>query len=283
MRRCRDRGVTVVEAAFALPILCTFIFGLVDLGMWSFNDNKATNAAKDGARAAIIDYRQADVPGSGDHDRIVAAIEDRLDRQIAPGDITVSCVQEDGDPVAGGCAAAVVDTDRVRVTIDWTWDLVTPVATLLGIDEGAAEGVATMTILGAPVSTAPTVPTTSPPPSTPPTTEAPPAPIDCVITNIKVGPSSGANGNIRVKSNGQLRDPIWVSFDTNGVERCTGLTVQVITPGGTIRSAICDDCEIENDHDWGYADTNEKIWTAGTGTTRIFNEYVDQSATFTLV
>ncbi len=284
-----DAGVTIVEAAFALPILLLFIFGLVDMGMWTFNSNQATNAAKDGARAAILDYEQADVVGSGDWNAVVAKVESHLDRDIGAGEITIECVDDSGTAISGGCAAAEPDLgDRVRVAVDWNWHLVTPVASVIGLTEGKASGTATMALIGLPVGTETTVPPDTEPPPPPPTTEPPPGPVDCTINNLKVGANKGSNSVIHVKSNGQLWDHIWVSFDTNGVERCNGLAVQLIAPDGeTTRSAVCGDCVITNDHDWEYYDNNEKIWKIPSGsstsaTVRIFNEFVDVTGSFTL-
>ncbi len=50
--RHRQRGVAAIEFGLVLPILCALIFGLIDYGWWFTIDLVATNAAREGARAA---------------------------------------------------------------------------------------------------------------------------------------------------------------------------------------------------------------------------------------
>ena len=50
--RTGQRGVAAIEFGLLLPILCLLIFGLIDYGYWFMIDLAATNAAREGARAA---------------------------------------------------------------------------------------------------------------------------------------------------------------------------------------------------------------------------------------
>ncbi len=50
--RNRQRGVAAIEFGLVLPILCLLIFGLIDYGYWFMIDLAATNAVREGARAA---------------------------------------------------------------------------------------------------------------------------------------------------------------------------------------------------------------------------------------
>ncbi|WP_436794007.1 TadE family protein [Actinospongicola halichondriae] len=270
--------MTVVEAAFALPILFMFMMAIIDLGMWTLNDNQATNAARDGARTGVIDYLYADVPGSADHDAIVEKIESHLpSRQIRLQDIDVRCVDPSGTELPGKCVSARVDVDRIEVAVDWTWSLITPIADLIGVQEGRASGVATMAIIGVPVAGTPPVSTpTSGPPTTPPSTPPTTAATECAITNIQVTPDP-----VRSKDNGQLKSDIRIHYDINQVDRCNALAVHLVTPGGTVVSAICDDCELsDSHHDWDYSSVAKDWKPRGLATVRIFNEFIDVSATF---
>ncbi len=279
-RSTRDDGVTIVEAAFALPILFLFVMALIDLGMWTLNDNQAANAARDGARTGVISYLYADVPGSADQDAIVDKIESHLPgRQIQVQDIDVRCVDPSGTELVGKCLSARVDVDRVEVAVEWTWSLITPISDLIGVQEGRADGIATMEIIGQPVGGTPPVstPTSGPPttpPSTPPTTSA----IPCAVSNIQVTPDP-----VRSKANGQLKTAIRIQYDINQVDQCNALAVQMITPGGTIVSAVCDDCELSDArHYWDYSSVKKDWVPRGNATVRIFNEFVDVSSTFTV-
>lgn len=289
MRARRQRleaGATVVEAAFAIPILLMFIFGLIDLGMWTFNSNQATNAAKDGARAAIVghtgpDDKGVDETGSVAWNRAVGRIERKIDRDLGADDVTIECETPDGDPV--DCVDAVVDVDRVRVEVEWTWSLVTPVAAIIGVNEGEASGVATMTIIGKPTGTPVEVDPVDPDPPDEEEEEPDPEPTPCEINGeVKVGHNKGSNSQIIAHANEQLKDDIWVGFTTNGVQRCNGLAVQITTPSPheSLRSMVCESCELAAEHAWKFVPGNEKIWATGDAQLRIYNEFHSFDYTF---
>lgn len=264
-RRHASRGVTIVEAAFAFPILLTFIFGLVDLGMWTFNANQATNAARDGARLGILDYKTAE--SGTQHEAIVAAVRARLeDAKVQAEDVDVRCVDPDGTSVA--CSTATVDVHRIRVEVEWAWDLVTPVATILGYDRGAATGSATMKIVGRPLPPSSTSATSTT------TTTAPPG---CAVSSLTV-PTSVA----RTRKNGsptrQLASPVLVEFVTNGSAACTDLRVMLQSAddsSGNRSVSIDCGCDYEPrdrpNYFWSY-DGSDNIWSkAGTAYARVFN------------
>ena len=50
----RERGQSLVEFALVLPVLLLFIFGIVDAGRLIYTYNTVSNAARDGARVAIV-------------------------------------------------------------------------------------------------------------------------------------------------------------------------------------------------------------------------------------
>lgn len=271
--RRRDGGVTIVEAAFALPILFMFILGLADLGMWTFNANQATNAARDGARAAIVDHRFADDPTSATFEAVVERIESRLaGRSLTVQNVQIACVRADGGT---GCLGAHPDRDQIRVQVDWSWDLVTPVAALIGVDKGNASGVATMTIVGRagdpPPADPPSTTTSTSTTTTTSTSTIPPAP--CDITGILVTPSpatlQGSSGSLNA---------VEIKFTASGTG-CTGLAVQLSPPNSQqVQSATCKTCG-STSNTWVY-DSNDRVWSTGCASVRIFNANADTSATF---
>lgn len=103
-------GTALLQAAFVIPIFVLFLLGLVDLGLGVFQTSQATSAAADGARAGIVSYQQADVVGSPDQARILAAVRARaVGQSESTMTIGISCVTGSGGPVAGGCVEAGED------------------------------------------------------------------------------------------------------------------------------------------------------------------------------
>lgn len=256
----RERGVTVVEAAFALPILLTFIFGLVDLGMWTLNVNQATNAARDGAREAILGHVGADVPGGSAEQAVLDAVEAHLDRD--PERVDISCVDPDGTALPS-CANAQVDVDRVRVEVEWHWRLVTPIAAILGYDEGRAHGSATMTIVGSPLAgAAPTATTTST------TTTTTPDSTVC-DTLLSVSPptvhTTGPGAS-------QLREAVVVDFTTNGSATCDDLRIELYSSRSVkrVESVSCGCGDGPTSFSWSYVGS-DNTWKPGTGTVNLYN------------
>lgn len=54
LARGRDRGQALVEFALVLPILAALIFGLLDVGRVVWAQDSISNAAREGARFAIV-------------------------------------------------------------------------------------------------------------------------------------------------------------------------------------------------------------------------------------
>ncbi len=52
--RLSRRGTTIVEAAFVLPLLLLVMLGAIEYGWLFFNVQQITNAARQGARVAIL-------------------------------------------------------------------------------------------------------------------------------------------------------------------------------------------------------------------------------------
>lgn len=299
-RRSRrgSEGVTIVEAAFALPIMLTFIFGLVDLGMWTLNANQATNAARDGARLAILDFATADDQTSAMHADIVDAVQSRLESEKVEA-VSVSCIDDGGAPIS--CSTAEVDIDSVRVEVEWAWDLVTPVAAILGYDRGEATGSATMKLVGRPLpggstpssttststtttsttTTTTTTPDTSTSSTSTTTTTTPP---NCAA-GVPDVPTSVNRKKMSGNSSQQLASAVLVEFTTNGSAACADLRVRLVSASGESVEIGCG-CDLEPpdppNHEWSY-DGSDNIWRPGTARAEILNgETVLSSKNFTV-
>jgi hypothetical protein len=49
-----DRGATAVEFAIILPLLLLFVFGIIEWGLYMYNRQVITNAAREGARYGVL-------------------------------------------------------------------------------------------------------------------------------------------------------------------------------------------------------------------------------------
>ena len=66
LRRCRklngERGAQIIEAALVLPLLLLVVLGILDFGVLFWRFESVTNAAREGARVAILPgYSTTDV------------------------------------------------------------------------------------------------------------------------------------------------------------------------------------------------------------------------------
>jgi Flp pilus assembly protein TadG len=119
-----EEGAALLEAALAIPIVLLLLSGTVDLGFWVFERTQVANAARDGARAGILQYSSADAPGSfsssstltaGSADQqIQAAIASHLAGRAFSA--TVACYTAGGTTTTP-CSGAKPGTDEVQVTV----------------------------------------------------------------------------------------------------------------------------------------------------------------------
>lgn len=128
--RRQERGAVIVEAALVFPLVFILISGLIDLGYWAYENAQVANAARDGARAAILDYVTSLPPSTADgsfsssdvlvtgsaQQLIQAAVASHLGNRAFTA--TVACYQAGtSTPVSGGCASASPGVDEVSVTV----------------------------------------------------------------------------------------------------------------------------------------------------------------------
>lgn len=241
-----EAGVTIVEAAFVVPLLFMFMFGLVDLGMWTLNSNQAANAARDGARVGILEFPLRGTDLADAEAAIVSAVQDHLpEGTMETTDVTITCL--DSDDAVVPCTVA--DPDRVKVDVAWAWRLVTPVATVLGIDEGDVKGSATMEILGRPVPGSGGVDPDTPDPLNPDPV------VPCSIADLVAPAEVFTRGQ-------QLAGPMLITFRYVSGD-CSDL--QVVLTGTKASGAetfthVCG-CGDPPNHSWEYAGSNN-IWKA---------------------
>lgn len=138
-KRRNERGVMIIEAALAVPILFFVLLGLVDVGLAMLQTSQATSAAADGARVGAIWRPDQDMRA-----KIEAAVHQRLPGQdIEP--VEISCVSPDGSPFGtglSGCDLASTKQPqlyRVKVKVRWKWEPLTPIGQGLPIQYVSSE------------------------------------------------------------------------------------------------------------------------------------------------
>ena len=117
MRATRDishkaRGQSLVEFALVLPLFLVLVMGIFDLGLAVFSYNSITNAAREGARLAIVNQDEATISTRTTSQAGVAqapTVTVDFYRAQADGtpDTTESCPIGTSTYVAVGCLAVV--------------------------------------------------------------------------------------------------------------------------------------------------------------------------------
>lgn len=108
----RERGAAAVEMAIVLPLLLLVIAGIVDFGRFFMTEIQLTNAAREGARVAVIGQPQSS---------IVARVE------------TAAPVVEDLAVTTSPLCPAGVDGDvTVTATATFDWILLDPAMSMFG-------------------------------------------------------------------------------------------------------------------------------------------------------
>lgn len=127
----RERGQSLVEFALVLPVLLLILMGVFDLGRAIYAFNAVSNAAREGARTAIVDQGPDDiVPGA-----LSAAVEAANQATALgldptdPADVQVTFP----DPGGGGMCATPAIGCTAKVEVHYEFEPLTPmISTILG-------------------------------------------------------------------------------------------------------------------------------------------------------
>jgi Flp pilus assembly pilin Flp len=123
-----QNGATAVEFAIILPLLLVLIFGIIEFGLFLYNRQVITNAAREGARAGIVvriprlsDAQIETLVRNYSEQRLVTYgsgtlnIPLPLDRRDPAGNLLG--VDSDGNPILGHFG----DFLTIRVTYPYDW------------------------------------------------------------------------------------------------------------------------------------------------------------------
>ena len=109
-RRGVERGAAAVEFALILPLLILLIGGIIDFGRAYFTQIELTNAAREGARAAVVSTAST------------ADIEARANAAGVAGMTTT---------VDTACPG---DNAKVTTSVDFTWTILGPALSLFNVN-----------------------------------------------------------------------------------------------------------------------------------------------------
>ena len=114
--RHRSRGQGLVEFALVFPILMLLLIAVFDMGRLVFAYNDITNAARSGARVAIVN-QTAGVART-------ATINQATSLGLKPADVTIDYLKADlsapcASPKQLGCVA--------HVKVNFAWRAITPI------------------------------------------------------------------------------------------------------------------------------------------------------------
>jgi Flp pilus assembly protein TadG len=121
-RRNRSIGQALVELALALPVIVLLVFGLVDLGRAVYAWTAISNAAREGARLAIVN--QAETAGVSEAAR--EAAEQATGLGIDPADPAQVAVAYRSADLASACPARAIGC-VAEVRVRYQFMPVTPV------------------------------------------------------------------------------------------------------------------------------------------------------------
>ena len=150
-----EAGVSIVEAAFVIPVLFFLVFGLIDMGLWSLQKGQASSGARDGARAAIVlNMATNSAPViAANTAKVDAAVRARLTAGV--DEVAIRC-DKTGDGTYGLCWSGTEDitsadygTARVQVTVRWQRPFLTFIGNIFG-NAQQVKGSSSMVIVGAP-------------------------------------------------------------------------------------------------------------------------------------
>jgi len=128
-RRRRSRGQSLVEFSLIFPLAMLLFMGLFDFGRAVYGLNAVGNAAREGARTAIVNQNWSDIRERASQQATGLGIDTNLVACSAsnePASTSGVCVRFNGaDGTIGGCPDLSPGC-VAEVTTKWTFSPVTP-------------------------------------------------------------------------------------------------------------------------------------------------------------
>ncbi len=110
----RRRAAAMVEMALVLPVFLTVVMGILEFGRGMWVGNMVTNAAREGARLAVLDGTT--------NSHVHTAIRDFLTSAVGPTAavetvITITVTPAEGNPNPGHECGNCASRDLIAVTV----------------------------------------------------------------------------------------------------------------------------------------------------------------------
>lgn len=151
------------------PIVFVLLSALIDLGFWTYENSQVANAARDGARVAMLNYMGASTTPSFNQSTSLSGAPDDLAIQQAilshlagrPFSAVVTCYayNSKGTPTPETCSSATIGFDEISVAVTTA----RPSYSFIGPRFGSSQitETATLVIVGLPTAQAAATTTTS--------------------------------------------------------------------------------------------------------------------------
>jgi hypothetical protein len=124
-RMSLQKGQDLAEFALILPLLMLIVFGVLDLGRAFFSAITIANAAREGARKAVLTFD--DINDLYDHSAsIVAVQQEAANSGVTLNSISIYCIDGGTQLSPPTCYSG----DTVRVSVSYDFDLI--ITQLLG-------------------------------------------------------------------------------------------------------------------------------------------------------
>ena len=122
-----EKGQALVEFTLLVPIFLILLFAIVDFGMGFHSWITVTNSAREGARLGAVQATTA---------QIIVRVQDTSDliNEDTKMTVTVGCGPSSDPPPTGTCPSQPGESVVVRV--DYDYDLITPLASLVAFLSG---------------------------------------------------------------------------------------------------------------------------------------------------
>ena len=106
--RWRERGAAMVEFAVVVPLFALLVFGIVEAGWYFAEQVEIRNAAREGARLAVVDYGSANA--------VIAETCARADLSSAGTTVTIALAGTDTYGLGADSVTVTMARNRTSLT-----------------------------------------------------------------------------------------------------------------------------------------------------------------------